>query len=657
MNDTFYIAGDRNKGKQGLVRNYIYYMKCMKEWDRKLFYATVLVALPMVVFTLLQTLLPSVLVQGLEEKLPVGSILLQVGLLSAALWLLGTLAGVMQEYGYTQQSYFPLYFMKKYVGKIMRVDYDKLDEKEFRNLSENVWNAGLHGRGITYAMGLFPELAVKLLSVAVYGVLLGIQNILLVLAVMVSLSANLCLLGVARKKHRQYFGQISRHARRAEYISGQSMDSAAGKDIRIYRMLDLFLKKYDQALESMGKLYGNIHKWYLLRNMSGAFLEFLRDGLAFGLLVYLLASGRITAAGFVFCIGAVSRFSICFEMLLRIVMDFNSVNTTIGYVRDFLGTGEEWKPEPRLGKERMEEMGKHPVELTLKDVCFSYPGGREILSHVNLTIKPGEKLALIGLNGAGKTTLVKLICGFYQPTQGEILLNGIPIREYGREEYYSLIAVLFQDSTLLPATLDENLTGVWEAWGQEETAEGQQEGEKARQEAAEGRADARAQGQEKGNGNRKGRESVKTHIDRERLDQILAFSGFQEKYENLPKKGRTPLVKKLNEGAVDFSGGEMQKLLFARAIYKDVPLVIMDEPTAALDPEAECEVFAGFDRMVGEKTAIYISHRLASCRFCQDILVFDGGQVVQRGSHEELAAVPGLYQKLWDAQAQYYKGE
>ena len=650
MNDTFYIGGDRNKGKQGLVRNYIYYMKCMKEWDRKLFYATVLVALPMVVFTLLQTLLPSVLVQGLEEKLPVGSILLQVGLLSAALWLLGTLAGVMQEYGYTQQSYFPLYFMKKYVGKIMRVDYDKLDEKEFRNLSENVWNAGLHGRGITYAMGLFPELAVNLLSVAVYGVLLGIQNILLVLAVMVSLSANLYLLGVARKKHRQYFGQISRHARRAEYISGQSMDSAAGKDIRIYRMLDLFLKKYDQALESMGKLYGNIHKWYLLRNMSGAFLEFLRDGLAFGLLVYLLASGRITAAGFVFCIGAVSRFSICFEMLLRIVMDFNSVNTTIGYVRDFLGTGEEWKPEPRLGKERMEEMGKHPVELTLKDVCFSYPGGREILSHVNLTIKPGEKLALIGLNGAGKTTLVKLICGFYQPTQGEILLNGIPIREYGREEYYSLIAVLFQDSTLLPATLDENLTGVWEAWGQEETAEGQQEGEKARQ-------DARAQGQEKGNGNRKGRESVKTHIDRERLDQILAFSGFQEKYENLPKKGRTPLVKKLNEGAVDFSGGEMQKLLFARAIYKDAPLVIMDEPTAALDPEAECEVFAGFDRMVGEKTAIYISHRLASCRFCQDILVFDGGQVVQRGSHEELAAVPGLYQKLWDAQAQYYKGE
>ncbi len=150
---------------------------------------------------------------------------------------------------------------------------------------------------------------------------------------------------------------------------------------------------------------------------------------------------------------------------------------------------------------------------------------------------------------------------------------------------------------------------------------------------------------------------MKTHIDRERLDQILAFSGFQEKYENLPKKGRTPLVKKLNEGAVDFSGGEMQKLLFARAIYKDAPLVIMDEPTAALDPEAECEVFAGFDRMVGEKTAIYISHRLASCRFCQDILVFDGGQVVQRGSHEELAAVPGLYQKLWDAQAQYYKGE
>lgn len=344
-----------------------------------------------------------------------------------------------------------------------------------------------------------------------------------------------------------------------------------------------------------------------------------------------------TAEGFVFCIGAVSRFSLSFEMLLRTVMDFNSVNTTIGYVRDFLGTEESWGEEPKVGRERMEEMCRNPVEVTLKDVSFSYPDGRTVLSHVNLTVRPGEKLALIGLNGAGKTTLVKLICGFYRPTDGEILVNGIPVRDYGREEYYRLIAVLFQDSTLLPATLDENLTGLWGEGGQGEPAEAT--------EPVASREPMEPKQSHAGAGKR---------LDRNRLERSLSLSGFLEKYESLPGKGRTLLGKKLNEGAADFSGGEMQKMAIARAIYKDAPFVIMDEPTAALDPEAECGVFAGFDRMVGKKTAIYISHRLASCRFCEDILVFDHGEVVQRGSHGELAGEPGLYRELWEAQARYY---
>lgn len=440
------------------------------------------------------------------------------------------------------------------------------------------------------------------------------------------MSANLYLLNVARKKHRQYFGQIGRQAKRAEYISGQSMDSAAGKDIRIYRMLDLFLKKYDEALEGIGKLYGNIHKWYLLRNLSGAFLEFFRDGVSFGLLVYFLARGRLTAAGFVFCIGAVSRFSLSFEMLLRTVMDFNSVNTTIGYVRDFLGTEESWGEESNVGRERMEEMCKNPVEVTLKDVSFSYPDGRTVLSHVNLTVRPGEKLALIGLNGAGKTTLVKLICGFYQPTDGEILVNGIPVRDYGREEYYRLIAVLFQDSTLLPATLDENLTGLWGEGGQGEPMEPKQP--------------------HAGAGNR---------LDRNRLERSLALSGFQEKYESLPGKGRTLLGKKLNEGAADFSGGEMQKLLFARALYKAAPLVILDEPTAALDPIAENELYEHYGAAMEGRTSIYISHRLSSTRFCDRIVLLEGGRIVEEGTHESLLAAGGRYTRLYEMQSQYYR--
>lgn len=255
----------------------------------------------------------------------------------------------------------------------------------------------------------------------------------------------------------------------------------------------------------------------------------------------------------------------------------------------------------------MEEIRKSGVKLELKNVSYRYHESMEpVVSGINLVIRPGERLALLGLNGAGKTTLVKLICGFYQPDEGEILINDIPMERFSREEYFSLVSVLFQDSTMLPVTLDENLTG------------------------------------------------MKEMADRVRLKEALQLSGFAEKYNSLKEKGNTMLIRELNDGAVDFSGGEKQKLIFARAIYKDAPFVIMDEPTAALDPPSECEVYAGFDQMVGSETALYISHRLASCRFCQDILVFDKGQVVQRGSHEELEKQEGLYRELWNAQAQYY---
>ena len=218
----------------------------------------------------------------------------------------------------------------------------------------------------------------------------------------------------------------------------------------------------------------------------------------------------------------------------------------------------------------------------------------------SLTISPGEKLALIGLNGAGKTTLVKLLCGFYRPTEGEILLNGIPVSDFGREEYYALIAVLFQDSALLPMTLDFNLTG--------ESPE---------------------------------------HIDYNRLEKALLLSGFHEKYHSLPRKGETLLT--------DFSGGEKQKLLFAKTLYKDAPLMILDEPAAALDPIAENEMYLKFDEAAKGRTCLYISHRLSSTRFCDRILLMEDGAIMEEGTHEELIARDGRYARLFEVQSKYYK--
>ena len=259
----------------------------------------------------------------------------------------------------------------------------------------------------------------------------------------------------------------------------------------------------------------------------------------------------------------------------------------------------------------MEKLKKDGIKLELKNLSFAYPGSSKLtLEDINVVIQPGEKVALIGLNGAGKTTLVKLICGFYHPTEGEIRINDIPIERFNREEWYSLMAVLFQDAALPAVTLDENLTS--------------QEPEE---------------------------------IDRERLENALKLSGFYDVYEKLPEKGRTLLVREVNEGSVDFSGGEKQKMLFARTLYLDTPVVILDEPTAALDPIAENELYLNYGKAMKNRTGIYISHRLSSTRFCDRILLLEHGKIVEEGTHDSLLAGKTRYAELFEVQSRYYKDE
>lgn len=244
-------------------------------------------------------------------------------------------------------------------------------------------------------------------------------------------------------------------------------------------------------------------------------------------------------------------------------------------------------------------------EIAFQDVSFRYPGSEEmILKHVNCKIKMKDKLALVGENGAGKTTFVKLLCRLYEPTEGVITLNGIDIRKYREEEYRELFGVVFQDFKLFAFPMWQNLVTSYE------------------------RDDAR-------------------------IRDCLERAGAAEFAGKLPE-GMDTLLFKDREGGVDISGGEAQKLAIARALYKDAPFVVLDEPTAALDPISEAEVYTRFHEMVKDKTSIYISHRMASCRFCDDIVVFEDGRIVERGSHEELLARQGQYAGMWHAQAKYY---
>ena len=605
------VFDDKSRRKYGLVSNFIYNLKAVKEWDNKLFWAQILVVVPYVADSLLGSYLPARLVSDLTGQVPFGQMLLTLALIALVMWLCNAAANVMIEFCYFASGFLDNYYAQKFVNKITDVDYDYLEDKDFQKISGNAWRVARFGQGVTNAVTALPIFMYSSVGVLVYGILLARKSWILLLVLMGSLSVSLWLLSIARKKHAENYEKLELSARKEGYITAQATDSAAGKDIRIYRLADWFLRKYDESLQEMGRIYCMIHDWYTFRNVSHALLQMLMDGAAFGLLVYQLSQGEMTAAEFVFYIGLVSGFSLYFENMLRQIMGFSNTSASISYMREFLENEDRWNRGEGVGSEKLTQIKKTAVKLELKNVSFTYPGNDQpTIRNINVSIMPGEKVALIGLNGAGKTTLVKLICGFYHPTEGEILLNDIPIEEFNRDEYYSLVSVLFQDSTMMALSLDENLTA--------------QEPEK---------------------------------IDIKRLNEALRLSGFEGVYEKLSEKGKTLLVREVNRDSTDFSGGEKQKMLFARTLYQDAPLVILDEPTAALDPIAENELYLNYGNAMENKTGIYISHRLSSTRFCDRILLLEHGEIVEEGTHDGLLAGKTRYAELFEIQSQYYKEE
>ena len=254
-----------------------------------------------------------------------------------------------------------------------------------------------------------------------------------------------------------------------------------------------------------------------------------------------------------------------------------------------------------------EKRKDNEYEFEFRHVWFKYPGSEQfVLRDINLKWRIGEKMALVGRNGCGKSTLVKLLCRLYDPTEGEITLNGVDIRKYNYEEYMGLFAVVFQDSKLFSFSVAENV-------------------------------------------------AASTEFDPERVEDCVRRSGLSERLDSMQDGINTYLYKDFDEHGVEISGGEAQKICLARAVYKGSPFIVLDEPTAALDPISEHDIYTKFNGIVGTRTAIYISHRLSSCRFCDEITVMDNGEIVERGSHDDLIKAGGNYSRLWSAQAEYYK--
>lgn len=387
----------------------------------------------------------------------------------------------------------------------------------------------------------------------------------------------------------------------ANYLVNVMLEERRADDIRIGH-LDHFLDvQFGKAMEHFLPMYLDFARFSAITDGKNALLSLLSNFAA-----YLVIGARALYG--VLPIGDVLLYAGSVTRAMSDLQTFLATGSEFDYINSYLSTYEDFIAQPSMAYDGIlpiEKRDDGQYEFAFHDVSFSYPGTNiPVLEHVTLSFAVGEKTALVGRNGAGKTTLIKLLCRLYEPTSGYITLNGIDIRKYSYKEYTQAFSVVFQDFHLFSLPLDENI-------------------------------------------------AAGTEIDEAALQSSLAKVGLTECVQRLPQGTHTRLYN--NNGAgVDLSGGEAQRTAIARALYKDAPFVILDEPTAALDPIAEAEIYEQFSQMISGKTAVYISHRMSSCKFCDRIVVLDHGRIAEDGTHDTLLANHGIYANLYETQAQYY---
>lgn len=399
---------------------------------------------------------------------------------------------------------------------------------------------------------------------------------------------------------KQSFLRLAKSNRVFGYVLYELADFRLGKDIRLYESADMMCGKAEHFSDIQSKEWINTDTKTCKNSWVMDIVNSFRDGISYFYIGYLALTKTISIGDFSMCVSGSSTF---YWSLHRIITGVQDISKRCDYAHKYIEFMEY--PAAMVKGDKSVKDGEHVIEFV--NVGFKYPRSENyVLKNINLKIASGEHLSIVGLNGAGKTTFIKLLCRLYDVTEGEILIDGVNIKEYSEEEYRRLFAVVFQDFQLFAFSLRENI-------------------------------------------------ALNSEADDDRINEVLKQSGLYDDAQKLEHGLDTTLFKSFDEKGTELSGGQKQKTAISRALYKNAPIVILDEPTAALDPVAEYDIYRQFNTLVGGKTAIYISHRLSSCKFCDKIAVFAEETIKEYGTHDELAEIPdGIYSEMFSAQAQYY---
>ena len=487
------------------------------------------------------------------------------------------------------------------------MDFEGSEKQTFKEISGYAWSDASAGNcAMEYLWEDVSGALKNLLGIVTFASFLVALNPVIFLVTAVTSALTYLTTSWQPKYFEKHKKEWEKEERKKNYLQELSDDFPNAKDIKLYGMegwINKMMRDYQAYLLMWNKRCSLRGFW---ASALAGVMTFVQNGVVYFVLIGMLLDGKISVGDFVFFFGLAGSIAGYLQGVITDIAKLGVRADKIAYYRDFFGY------ENHFNHGEGSALPKEAVKIELKDVWYKYEGAEDYtLKGVNLTIGAGESLALVGINGAGKTTLVKLICGMYVPTKGEILVNGRSIADYNIEEYYLMISAVFQEIRAVAFTIFEFVASV------------DMERKNAREDAV----------------------------------AAMKAAGIWEKIESLPNGMDTHLQKGVYEDGVDLSGGELQKLVLARAIYKDGSILILDEPTAALDPIAENEIYLKYNEMTKGCTSVYISHRLASTRFCDRIILIADGKISEEGTHDSLMEQGGLYTEMFEVQSKYYREE
>ncbi|RKN86065.1 ABC transporter ATP-binding protein [Paenibacillus ginsengarvi] len=592
----------------GFFSNLIFMIREQWNFDKKGVFVPFVRIPSDIAVSLLGIWIPKVVLDAIANSVPASEFVMQLSVLTMAMMVL------MYVSYYTEQSIYRnsvriwnLHFYIRKSWKIVDMDYPQFASPAGKTKIERSHQA-LNRNVNVNMVSIYPhfvELLKNAFGFLSFCALLIWLNPLIILLLLLSYAVNVLVVLHIEKWQHQTKDERAQIDRKLDYVVSRTSDSSIAKDIRIYNMKTWIDSMSEFFMREQYNWQNKIASKRYRQALLEALLIVVRNGGAYVYLIWKMDHHEISIGEFVLYFGAITGFGQWLEQIVGRIGKLSTAHYKVNDYRHLIDTTDKMRRTEGAPLPPTDE----PVEIVLDNVSFHYEGSKElILDRIHLNIRKGERLAIVGTNGAGKTTLVKLICGLLEPVSGRVLLNGTDIKEFNRDEYYTLITAVFQNVCLLPVSIANNITFCSDE-----------------------------------------------EVDWEKLYTCTELAGIKSKIESLPNGFATNLVPSVTDQGVQLSGGENQKLLLARALYKDAPLIILDEPTAALDPIAENQMYLKYDELTKNKTALFISHRLSSTRFCDRIILIQDKTITETGTHDELMALGGAYKEIFDIQSQYYQ--